>query len=301
MKFLKSIAAFAISACSLAAFAGNIPSTVISDSYIGAGHSQDVNGASKYDIQSMTVSRTGTWMTVDIFTNFVGHNDDNSIGFGDLFMAVDENNPNANPWKPAGTNANGYNTDRFAGNDNNGNHIATTNTDWNYAYTLQDWTSGSGGDWDDRDNLSSGKGRLVSGFGNSDLRHSNTSGNRHHQAVGLKNSSYNSGNTQHAYDNIHYAGNSSNANGSHWNYGWNNWSAGNGKISFAFDVAGTYLESANQIAFRWAMTCANDIIEGMVKVHTPKPPTQVPEPGTILLMLLGLAGISYRRKLIANK
>jgi len=294
MLYFKSIAACILTVLPLTVFAGNITSTNISDNYIGAGHSQDVNGGSKYDIQSMTVSRTGTWMTVDIFTNFVGHND-NSIGFGDLFMAADENDPNANPWKPDGTAANNYNTDRFAGNDYNGNHVATTNTNWNYAYTLQDWTAG--GQYDDRD-ASSGQGRLVSGFDDSDLRHSNTSSHRRHQAVALNSSVYNgSNNSNNAYDNLHYNGTTANADSSHWNYGSNSWSSANGKISFAFDVSGTALASANQIAFRWAMTCANDIIEGLVSVNTTPPPLPVPEPQTLLLMLLGLAGISYRRKL----
>jgi len=300
MKYLKLAVALVVSTMSLTTLAGNIPSTDISDNYIGAGHSQDVNGGSKYDIQSMTVSRTGTWMTVDIFTNFVGHND-NGIGFGDLFMAADENDPNANPWNPDGTAANGYKTDRFAGDNgtsDHGDHVPTTQTDWNYAYTLQDWKPGHTGSWDDRDNLTSGKGRLVSGFGDSDLRHSNTGSNRHHQAVALNHSSYSSEySSSNAYNNIHTSGSTINADTSHWNAGWSNWSAGNGKISFAFDVSGTALASANQIAFRWAMTCANDIIEGLVSVNTTPPPLPVPEPHTLLLMLLGLAGISYRRKL----
>lgn len=45
------------------------------------------------------------------------------------------------------------------------------------------------------------------------------------------------------------------------------------------------------------MSCANDIIEGLVSIKDkPGSPSPIPEPQTILLMLLGMAGIAYRRK-----
>ena len=279
MKCLKWIALTTLSISCITANAGNIPATTINDNYIGAGYDGDVKGSeSIYDISKLEVSRIGTQMTVDVFTNFVGHNDDYNIVFGDLFMSTNVTNFDA-PWKP------------------NSQNDTWNNTNWNYAYTIQDWESGNGGRWDDRDNVNGGQGRLVSGFNSSDLKYSNNSSNRHNQAVALKNTQYHSQyNSTNAYNNIHSNGNTYNADTEYWNSHWNNWTAGNGKISFTFDVANTALETANQIAFRWAMTCANDIIEGLVSVSDPDNQVKVPEPQTLLLMLLGMAGIAYRRK-----
>lgn len=283
MKCLKWIAVSALSLSCITATAGNIPATVINDNYIGAGYSGDVKGSeSIYDISKMEVSRTGTQMTVDIFTNFVGKNDDYGIVFGDLFMSTNVTDFDS-PWKPNSAND------------------TWNNTDWNYAYTIQDWENGDGGRFDDRDNTSSGQGRLVSGFNSGDLKYSNSGTNRHNQAVSLKNTNYYSQySSNNAYDNIHYNGNTYDADSTYWNSAWSNWSAGNGKISFTFDVANTALATANQIAFRWAMSCANDIIEGLVSVRDPDNQTTVPEPQTLLLMLLGMAGIAYRRKINAK-
>ena len=115
--------------------------------------------------------------------------------------------------------------------------------------------------------------------------------------MSLDNTNYYSDyNSNNAYDNIHYNGSTYNANSTFWNSAWSNWSAGNGKVSFTFDVANTALATANQIAFRWTMSCANDIIEGLVSVRDPDNQVKVPEPQTLLLMLLGMAGIAYRRK-----
>ncbi len=68
-----------------------------------------------------------------------------------------------------------------------------------------------------------------------------------------------------------------------------------GYLTYAFnlDDLGLSADEAQELGFRWTMTCANDIIEGGVKW---KP---VPEPGTILLLGMGLIGIGAigRKKL----
>ena len=287
MKCLKWIAAITLSISSLSSFAANIPATTIADNYIGAGYGGDVKGQNNYwDIASMTVSRDSNGiMTVDILTSYYNDIGKYGIVLGDLFMSTIDG-ANGTPWNPNTSGSNNEN-DRFASSNNN------TGTNWNYAYSI---------DQDDRDNIGyidgkykyangQGNGRLVSsydqvnGFGGTDLVNSDaSSGHRTNQAVYL-----NSG-----------AGSTIHNNGGWSNEGYTT-TAGSwyGTISFSFDTTGTALETANQIAFRWAMSCANDIIEGLVSISGDGGGgggTTVPEPQTLLLMLLGLAGITYRRK-----
>jgi len=69
-------------------------------------------------------------------------------------------------------------------------------------------------------------------------------------------------------------------------------------ISFSFNVSGIdAFQNASQLAFSWAMSCANDIVEGVVKVNHNgnRPPNNIPEPASLLLMLLALAFIAKRR------
>ncbi len=69
------------------------------------------------------------------------------------------------------------------------------------------------------------------------------------------------------------------------------------KLSFNFNVDGIYaFQNASQLAFSWAMSCANDVIHDVVNVSRP---VTVPEPATIMLFLLGLAFI-VRNKIKAN-
>lgn len=57
-----------------------------------------------------------------------------------------------------------------------------------------------------------------------------------------------------------------------------------GAITFILDIAGTDLAGADSIGLHWAMTCGNDTIEGAYSV---------PEPATIVLMLLGLICLTF--------
>ncbi|PKI16498.1 PEP-CTERM sorting domain-containing protein [Colwellia sp. 12G3] len=69
-------------------------------------------------------------------------------------------------------------------------------------------------------------------------------------------------------------------------------------ISFSFNVNGIdVFQNASQLAFSWAMSCANDVVDGVVSVNRP---TSVPEPATVLLMLLALGFMAKSRSKKAN-
>ena len=58
-----------------------------------------------------------------------------------------------------------------------------------------------------------------------------------------------------------------------------------GSLLFDIDISGTALAGSSTLALHWGPTCANDVLEGMV-----------PEPGTLALFSLGLAGLASRRR-----
>ncbi|WP_448550359.1 hypothetical protein [Thalassotalea fusca] len=270
MKYLKWIAAASIALSSSMSFATDIPATEIMDNYVGAGYDKDVYGnVHRYDTDKMIVSRTGTMLNVDVYTSFYNNIGQDGIRLGDLFISDGSLFDPA--WQPTGGAP--HNADRFSRNNNN------TGTDWNYVYDL-------GGD---RGNTS-GWGRLKSNFNNNEVMVSNDYHNnsRYNQAVMLKDRSHHvkhNGYTHWSVDDSYsYAKKIGDKN------------VGYGKVSFSIDVAGTALANATQIAFRWAMTCANDIIEGMVSVSTDPNTTPIPTPQTFLLFVLGIAGIALTRK-----
>jgi len=72
------------------------------------------------------------------------------------------------------------------------------------------------------------------------------------------------------------------------------WSVGADTISFSFNLGSLGLTDPTQLAFRWAMSCANDIVSGVA--HKPDGSTSVPEPTIITLMLAGIAGFGAIRR-----
>jgi hypothetical protein len=71
-----------------------------------------------------------------------------------------------------------------------------------------------------------------------------------------------------------------------------------GFLTYAFnlDDLGLSADEAQDLGFRWSMTCANDIIEGGVHWEP------VPEPGTMLLFGMGLIGLcAVGRKKLSDR
>ncbi len=89
-------------------------------------------------------------------------------------------------------------------------------------------------------------------------------------------------------------GSEQNANSSFWSVSGN---ANTGKISFSFNVGGLdAFKNATSLSLSWAMSCYNDAVHSTFAVNRGNKPAIVPEPSTIVLMLLALVGITYRQR-----
>lgn len=249
---------------SMLVLTGSAMAYPINDTYYGGNdHGYgDIIGGAVFDVQGARIKRSGTQVTVDIYTNFAGHADEflfpqftnraasklngraMGIGYGDLFLA--------SSWKPFGNDA---------------HHLADNNvtgTHWTYGFSID------GNRWTD----AGGTGTLyaltgASNDANALLSNDFLSGAifRDGQEVGVDRAS----STVQAVGHGLWSVDST---------------AGNRHLRFVFDIANTALAHSDTLALHWGMSCANDVIEGQ---------QYVPEPTTLALLLPGLLAMRRRR------
>jgi hypothetical protein len=237
----------------------------------GAG--RDIVGTDEsFDVLSMTASVVGDNLVVKILTRFTQEAyalGSSNIIFGDLMLAV---GPEGDTWKPSETTLDNYEQDDASSNL----------TEWNYVVDTQ-------------------TGNIYQGD-NSMLMNTEDAGTpayydgaafRHDQYI-----QYDSGGT--------YIGDALDvviedvelpdlSDGSPDPSDPGNWTTLAGKsltytIKLA-DVGLFALTTSKDLALRWTMTCANDIVAGKVALAA-----AAPEPASLSLLLGGLGGLGWMRR-----
>lgn len=285
MKFITKLGVTCASVAIMASTMSHAGTVQLNDHYIGAYANQTSTSDymptnnDNYNTHWMKVSRDlqAESLTVQVNSNFIGY--DSIYKLGDLFL-MDGNNYNeaASCIDSQGNVARGCDENSYSAGSNK----------WEYAFdlgfNLADSTKNSTSNY----NTTSGQLRKINTAGDitssSSAYHqsvntaSQLKGGRSWQIVDVKSSSPTAG------------------TGGSWST-----NVASKLLTMTFNISGTSLMETDQIALRWAMSCANDIIEVVAKFGASKPDTSpVPEPSTLLLMLLAGVGLFASKQKKAN-
>ena len=250
-----------------AAYINDNPDVGVNDFYMGAddhsyGDNIELAATDDYGIEGMTVTRVGNTLTISIDTEFAGKGDNNlfsgsttgGTGIGYGDLFM------SGSWAPSGIAPYQF--------DDNSN-----GTQWLYGFSLDNRWQGIG----------AGTGMLYSLNGASNNANTLLSDDFMTSAIGTYRDGQEVAVDTASSDTTSVGGNSS------------SWSVNNSTVNFTIDLTGTTLAGNNEnFAFHWAMTCANDTIEGEVTGLA-----AIPLPASVWLMgsgLLGLVSIARRRR-----
>lgn len=255
-----------------AVFAGDmLINTSISDNDVN----DVVVGGSQYKIDKMDVSWDDSDnITVSVFTNFGNHNNESRMGeryivFGDLLLST-------------------------GGTDN-----------YDYAFSLGKLATTRAqddkyyNDWNDASN--DGFERYYD-FSDTANYTNTTSGGLYYIGNNTKSADQYHGRTNGTQTGAVFANDLTNKQ-NNANASWsiengvaanNNWDV----LSFTFNVNGiSAFANADQLSLSWAMSCFNDVVSDTLAVTRNTPTTTpVPEPSSLVIFSLALAGLAYRRK-----
>lgn len=256
----------ALAALALGLYGGPAAAYMINDGYSGgADHGYgDRIGTAVFEVFGADLYRSGSTLTVEVWTNFAGRADEllfsgytnrdasringasMGIGYGDLFLSTG--------WNPAG-----------AAPHLGDNHA--TGTLWQYGFSID------GSRWTD----AGGNGTLYA------LNGATNNANALLSEDFMSGATYRNG-QEIAVDR---------ASTTIAAVGAGTWSVtGGSKLTYTFDISNTALMLSSTIGLHWAMSCGNDTLEGSYAFPPPPPPpnTSVAEPATLGLALLGLTG-----------
>lgn len=236
-----------------------VPTTTINDA------SNDAAGGWVYEIDRMDITWSSSELiTVDIFTNFVDYNNEVGTGYR---------------WE------NGHKISN--GNIVLGDLLISTDgtSNYDYAFVLSDADRDRQKYWEQNHWDNTGTLNEISSVV--------TSKEYHHNSSHVQTGDVMAGTKVDSGVSSNWTVDRQNTGAQHNNFD---------KISFSFNVGNIQaFQDASQVAFSWAMSCANDVVNGVVDVTRSGKPnggggTSVPEPTTLVLMLMGFAFVANSRK-----
>jgi hypothetical protein len=232
----------------------------------GASQGGDIVGTEEaFDVLSMTVSQSGTNLVVSVLTRFTETAHDLSLSniiFGDLMIAT---GTPGNTWKPYGSTPYDYDT------------AGTSATNWNYVLDTQTGNLYQGSNAMLMNTNDPGASAFYDGLAFRANQYMQYDGSGGTLAASLGTGTGNGSDAQGTVlpDTIDGSGPSDGTT-----------------LTYTIPIAalGISLTTPTEVALRWTMTCANDIVEAAVMVG------EAPEPASLSLLLAGLAAWRLPRR-----